>query len=188
MIRLHDLLTLLLQNPGPECFLEAKRQGNDELGVVALDFKTGGGRDHDNVFFVTQIAKGMNETFWDRPCLLDGSPMTIEDLAKHNIIRVESINFDRALHSLVMDTVTDCARNLVYYGRTDDAELTRAALQRAINTGTVTVDEMVDGFREVLTSESWGLHPESVEEDKTKPEPIETRSPAATEVESPAKS
>lgn len=54
---------------------------------------------------------------------------------------------------LILDSVSDLAKNLVDYDRRDDEELPRGEIEKAIAEGEITVDEMIEQFRAALMEE-----------------------------------
>jgi hypothetical protein len=50
----------------------------------------------------------------------------------------------------ILNEVTDLAARFLYYDRKEDTELTLEALTKAVHEGTVTVDELVEEFRNRL--------------------------------------
>lgn len=54
------------------------------------------------------------------------------------------------IKNTILDTIDDLVRNLTYYDRKDDEDLTEELFDRAIETGEITIDEMVEKFRECL--------------------------------------
>ena len=53
----------------------------------------------------------------------------------------------------ILDTIDDTVAKLVYYDRKEDEELPVGAIDQAVRDGVITVDEMVEKFREVLTAD-----------------------------------
>lgn len=54
------------------------------------------------------------------------------------------------MKDLILGIVEDLVSNFLYYDRKDDEDLTQAALLRAINSGEVTIDEIVARFEKTL--------------------------------------
>ncbi len=54
---------------------------------------------------------------------------------------------------LILDSVSDLAKNLVDYDRRDDEELPRGEIEKAVAEGEITMDEMVEQFRMALMEE-----------------------------------
>jgi hypothetical protein len=50
----------------------------------------------------------------------------------------------------ILGTVSDLIADFLYYGRNEDGELPRGAIEEAIKSGEITVDEIVDTFRKEL--------------------------------------
>jgi len=50
----------------------------------------------------------------------------------------------------ILATVKDLCANFLYYDRKEDDELSGDDLEEAVKNGIVTIDEMVETFREVL--------------------------------------
>ena len=53
-------------------------------------------------------------------------------------------------HRLIMATIRDLVADFVYYDRKEDQDLPRESIESAIQSGEVTVDEMVAEFRKAL--------------------------------------
>lgn len=51
---------------------------------------------------------------------------------------------------LILATVGDLVGDLLYYSRREDEDLPRGEIEAAVEAGEVTVDEMIDRFREKL--------------------------------------
>lgn len=51
---------------------------------------------------------------------------------------------------LILNTIDDLCRDFLYYDRKQDEDLSVQDITDAIETGTITVDEMVDQFRKAL--------------------------------------
>lgn len=54
------------------------------------------------------------------------------------------------LRSRIFNTLNDCWIDLLYYQRKDDDGLPVGAIERAIKDSVITVDEMVNHFREQI--------------------------------------
>lgn len=52
----------------------------------------------------------------------------------------------------ILLTVRDLVSNFLYYDRKEDEELGRGAIEEAVKSGEITVDEIVAEFRERLES------------------------------------
>jgi hypothetical protein len=50
----------------------------------------------------------------------------------------------------ILNTIEDGVSNLLYYDRKEDEELPVGAIEEAVKTGAITVDEMVARFRKKL--------------------------------------
>ena len=48
-------------------------------------------------------------------------------------------------------TVSDLVADLMYYDRKEDDQLPRGAIEEAIESGEITVDEIANHFRQLLT-------------------------------------
>ena len=48
----------------------------------------------------------------------------------------------------ILDTVSDLVGAFLYYDRKEDKDLPRGAIQEAIRAGEISVDEIIDAFRE----------------------------------------
>lgn len=59
---------------------------------------------------------------------------------------------DKTRREHIMDTVTDMVTDFFYYDRKEDGDLPRGAIEEAIEAGEITVDEIVQKFREGLVS------------------------------------
>lgn len=55
------------------------------------------------------------------------------------------------LRQVILDTVSDLAADFMYYDRKEDEELPRGAIEDAVTSGVVSVDEIVNHFRAELT-------------------------------------
>lgn len=53
-------------------------------------------------------------------------------------------------YDLIVDTVTDLVSDLLYYDRKEDEQLPRGAIEEAIQQDEITVDEIVEVFRDKL--------------------------------------
>lgn len=53
---------------------------------------------------------------------------------------------------IILDTVSDLVADFTYYDRKEDEELPRGAIEAAIERGDVTIDQIVDHFRFMLTT------------------------------------
>jgi hypothetical protein len=51
---------------------------------------------------------------------------------------------------LILTTIDDAVSDLLYYGRKEDEELPRDAIDEAVRNGEITVDEMVAKFKQAL--------------------------------------
>ncbi len=58
---------------------------------------------------------------------------------------------DEHLKNLILCTITDMTGDFMYYDRKDDEDLPRGKIEEAVKKGLVTIDEMVERFRKVLT-------------------------------------
>jgi hypothetical protein len=54
------------------------------------------------------------------------------------------------LRQTILNTVGDCAADFCYYDRKEDEDLSRDDLYNAVADGVITVDEIVDAFRDAL--------------------------------------
>jgi hypothetical protein len=54
---------------------------------------------------------------------------------------------DESLRNIIKATAEDCAARFAYYDRKEDEDLSREDLQRAIESGVVTLDEIAGWFR-----------------------------------------
>lgn len=50
----------------------------------------------------------------------------------------------------ILNTVKDLCANFLYYDRKEDEDLSADDLEEAVKNGTVTIDEMVETFRQQL--------------------------------------
>lgn len=53
----------------------------------------------------------------------------------------------------IFETLSDCWSDLFYYDRKEDPELTVGDIQNAIQCGDITIDEMVEHFRNQIKIE-----------------------------------
>jgi len=51
---------------------------------------------------------------------------------------------------MILDTVSDCALNLIAYDRKEDDDLPLGAIEEAVRKGEITMDEIVEHFRTSL--------------------------------------
>jgi len=51
------------------------------------------------------------------------------------------------MKEIILDTITDLVSNFLYYDRKEDEELPRGFIESAIESGSVTVDELVSKFK-----------------------------------------
>ena len=54
------------------------------------------------------------------------------------------------MKQIILDTISDLATAFVYYDRKEDEDLSMDQLNYAVETGEITIDEMVAKFREEL--------------------------------------
>lgn len=59
---------------------------------------------------------------------------------------------DRSRKEYILAVVDDCVTDLLYYDRKEDDYLPRGAIEEAIKSGEITVDEIVASFRSHLES------------------------------------
>lgn len=57
---------------------------------------------------------------------------------------------DKTRRELIRDTLDDLVSNFLYYDRKEDEDLPRGAIDEAVVTGEVSLDELVGWFRELL--------------------------------------
>lgn len=55
------------------------------------------------------------------------------------------------MREIILDTVTDLVSDFMYYDRKEDEELPHGAIEGAVERGEITVDEIVEAFRDKLT-------------------------------------
>ena len=55
------------------------------------------------------------------------------------------------MKQVIFFTIADLVSSFLYHDRKEDEELPRGAIDKAVNSGEITVDEMVAHFREELT-------------------------------------
>lgn len=53
----------------------------------------------------------------------------------------------------ILDTASDLMSNFLYYDRKEDEDLGRGEIAKALQSGEVTIDELLSIFREALTAE-----------------------------------
>jgi len=51
------------------------------------------------------------------------------------------------MNQLIKDTITDLVKDFLYYDRKEDKELPRGVIEKAIESGELTVEEIVDTFK-----------------------------------------
>ena len=54
------------------------------------------------------------------------------------------------MKQIILDTIADLVGEFVYYGRKEDEQLSIIQLNKAVQSGVITLDEMVAKFREEL--------------------------------------
>lgn len=54
------------------------------------------------------------------------------------------------MKQIILDTISDLCSNFLYYDRKEDEDLSMDQLNDAVNTGVITIDEMVAQFRKKL--------------------------------------
>jgi hypothetical protein len=54
------------------------------------------------------------------------------------------------MKQIILDTIADLVGEFVYYGRKEDEQLSMDQLNKAVESGVITVDEMVAEFRKHL--------------------------------------
>ena len=57
---------------------------------------------------------------------------------------------ERTRKQHILGTVEDMVRDFLYYGRKEDEDLPRGAIEEAVKAGEVSVDEMVAEFKQEL--------------------------------------
>lgn len=50
----------------------------------------------------------------------------------------------------ILGVITDLVSNFLYYDRKEDMDLPKGAIDKAVENGEITIDEMVQAFREEL--------------------------------------
>ena len=50
----------------------------------------------------------------------------------------------------ILDTISDLCTNFLYYDRKEDENLPLGEIERAVKSGEITVEEMVEAFRKEL--------------------------------------
>jgi hypothetical protein len=55
----------------------------------------------------------------------------------------------------ILGVISDLVSNFLYYDRKEDGDLPKGAIDKAVRDGEITVDEMVQAFREELEK---GIH------------------------------
>lgn len=58
---------------------------------------------------------------------------------------------ERLLKDYILGAVRDNAANFVYYDRKEDEDLSASQLKSAVALGIITIDEIAEVFKEVLT-------------------------------------
>lgn len=53
---------------------------------------------------------------------------------------------------LILDTVEDVASNFLYYDRKEDEDLPWGSIEKAVSEGVISKDEIVEHFRQSLTT------------------------------------
>jgi hypothetical protein len=57
---------------------------------------------------------------------------------------------DESLKQLILGTVEDMVADFLYYDRKEDEDLPRGAIEEAVAQGQITIDEIVNQFRQSL--------------------------------------
>lgn len=57
-----------------------------------------------------------------------------------------------ARRKIILETISDTVSRFLYYDRKEDDELPRGAIEEAIESGEISVDEIVDAFRRGIES------------------------------------
>jgi hypothetical protein len=57
---------------------------------------------------------------------------------------------DESLKQLILGTVEDTVADFLYYDRKEDEDLPRGAIEEAVAQGQITIDEIVNQFRQNL--------------------------------------
>jgi hypothetical protein len=57
---------------------------------------------------------------------------------------------DESLKQLILGTVEDMVADFLYYDRKEDEDLPRGAIEEAVAQGQITIDEIVNQFRQNL--------------------------------------
>ena len=57
---------------------------------------------------------------------------------------------DESLKQLILGTVEDMVADFLYYDRKEDEDLPRGAIEEAVAEGQITIDEIVNQFRQNL--------------------------------------
>jgi hypothetical protein len=57
---------------------------------------------------------------------------------------------DESLKQLILGTVEDTVADFLYYDRKEDEDLPRGAIEEAVAQGQITIDEIVNQFRQSL--------------------------------------
>ena len=55
------------------------------------------------------------------------------------------------MKDIIFSTVSDLVLDLIYYDRKEDEELPRGAIEQAVKSGEVSIDEMVELFKLKIT-------------------------------------
>lgn len=63
---------------------------------------------------------------------------------------------DRSRRDVILGSIGDTVGNWIYYDRKEDEDLPRDAIQEAVEEGEITVEEILDTFREKLLVEFEG--------------------------------
>lgn len=58
---------------------------------------------------------------------------------------------DTDIREQIVGVIEDAVADLIYYDRKEDEELPRGAIESAVKSGLITIDEMVETFRSELT-------------------------------------
>lgn len=69
--------------------------------------------------------------------------------AAANLAYIEYLN-TTVTKDVILGVVGDLVANFMYYDRKEDDDLPRGAIEKAISIGAITVDEIVEKFREAV--------------------------------------
>ena len=69
------------------------------------------------------------------------------------MIKDDDIITEKGMKAIILDTVNDVVTNLLYYYRKEDEELALGDIEKAIENKDITINEIVECFKDSLIEE-----------------------------------